>query len=85
MQKLVAETIAAGAVAVAPDALASQVQLYRSAAQIGVTYTAARSSTAMRKHHALARRLLDRQEDYLRFTTDWRIPATTTARSATSA
>ena len=29
----------------------------------------------MRKHHALARHLLDRQADYLRFTTDWRIPA----------
>jgi hypothetical protein len=28
----------------------------------------------MRKHNALARRLLDRQDDYLRFTTDWRIP-----------
>lgn len=27
-----------------------------------------------RKHNALAHRLLDRQEDYLRFTTDWRIP-----------
>ena len=29
----------------------------------------------MRKHHALARRLPGRQDDYLRFTTDWRIPA----------
>ena len=29
----------------------------------------------MKKHHALARRLLDRQDDYLRFTADWRIPA----------
>ena len=29
----------------------------------------------MRKHNALARRLLDRQDDYLRFITDWRIPA----------
>ena len=29
----------------------------------------------MHKHHALARRLLDRQYDYLRFTRDWRIPA----------
>jgi hypothetical protein len=29
----------------------------------------------MRKHNALARRLLDRQDDYLRFTRDWRIPA----------
>ena len=28
----------------------------------------------MRKHNALARRLLHRQEDYLRFTTDWRVP-----------
>ena len=29
----------------------------------------------MKRHNALARRLLDRQDDYLRFTTDWRIPA----------
>jgi hypothetical protein len=29
----------------------------------------------MRKHHALARRLLDRQGDYLRFTNDFRVPA----------
>jgi len=27
----------------------------------------------MSKQHALARRLLDRQDDYLRFTTDFRI------------
>ena len=32
-------------------------------------------SKVMRKHNALARRLLDRQDDYLRFTRDWRIPA----------
>lgn len=29
----------------------------------------------MKKHDALARRLLDRQDDYLRFTQDWRVPA----------
>jgi transposase len=75
MQKLVGEAVTAGADALDPDALAGQVQLYRSAAQIGLTQTAARSSTVMRKHHALARRLRDRQDDYLRFTTDWRIPA----------
>ena len=40
-----------------------------------MTQTSARSSKVMRKHNALARRLLDRQDDYLRFTTDWRIPA----------
>lgn len=28
----------------------------------------------MRKHNTLARRLIDRQDDYLRFTRDWRIP-----------
>jgi transposase-like protein len=75
MQKLVAEAIAAGADTVNPDALDKQVQLYRSAAQIGITQTAARSSKVMRKHNALARRLLDRQDDYLRFTTNRRIPA----------
>lgn len=29
----------------------------------------------MRKQHAPARRLLDRQDDYPRFTADWQIPA----------
>ncbi len=75
MQKLVAEAVAAGADNVDADALDKQVALYRSAAQIGITQTAARSSKVMKKHNALARRLLDRQDDYLRFTTDWRIPA----------
>jgi transposase len=73
MQKLVAEAITAGAAA-DPDTLNTQVQLYRSAAQIGLTQTAARTGKLMRKHHALARRLRDRQDDYLRFTTDQRIP-----------
>jgi transposase len=75
LQKLVGEAIAAGADAVDPDALDKQLQLYRSAAQIGLSATAARSTKVMRKHHALARRLLDRQNDYLRFTRDWRVPA----------
>ena len=73
MQKLVAEAVAAGA-AVDPDALDKQVQLYRSAALIGLTQTAPRTGKLMRKHHALARRLRDRQDDYLRFTSDSRIP-----------
>ncbi len=56
-----------------PPALAVQIHRYRSAALLGERQTAARSGTPMRKRHALARRLLDRQDDYLRFTTDWRI------------
>ena len=75
MQKLVADAIATGADTVDPGALDTQIQLYRSAVQIGITSTTARSDKVMRKHNALARRLLDRQDDYLRFTRDWRIPA----------
>jgi transposase len=74
MQKLAAAAIAAAADTIDPDALDQQVQLYRSAAQIGLTSTVARSNPVMRKHNALARRLLDRQDDYLRFTHNWRIP-----------
>src|SRR5262249_32340199 len=41
---------------------------------IGAGQTRARSGKLMRKHHALARRLLERQDDYLRFTADFRAP-----------
>ncbi|RJQ89679.1 IS66 family transposase [Amycolatopsis panacis] len=75
MQKLVGQAIATGADAIDPDALAEQVRHFRSAVQIGITSTAARSNKVMKKHNALARRLTDRQDDYLRFTIDWRIPA----------
>jgi transposase len=75
MQHLVAQAIAAGADTVDPDALAEQIHRYRSAAQIGATQTATRRDPVMKKHHALARRLIDRQDDYLRFTRDWLIPA----------
>jgi transposase len=74
MQKLIDHAIMAGADAIDPDALGRQVGLYHSAVQIGVNQTAARSTKIMQKHNALARRLLDRQDDYLRFTQDWRIP-----------
>jgi transposase len=70
----VADAIAAGADTLDADALHRGLQLYRSAAQLGITQTQARSDALMRKHNALARRLLDRQADYLRFTTNWRIP-----------
>ena len=75
MQALVSNAIGQGREAADPAALAVQIHRYRSAALLGARQTAARSGTLMRKHHALARRLLDRQDDYLRFTTNWRIPA----------
>jgi transposase len=75
MQRLVTEAISQGRQAVDPASLAEQVTRYRSAALIGASQSKARMGKLMRKHHALARRLLDRQDDYLRFTTDFRIPA----------
>jgi transposase len=74
MQGLVHEAISRGQDAAAPDALAAQARLFRSAVLAGAGQTAARSGPLMKKHHALARRLRDRQDDYLRFTTDLRAP-----------
>lgn len=74
MQKLVSEAISQGRDAVDPDALAQQVSHYRSAALIGISQTRDRPGALARKHHALARRLLDRQDDYLRFTADFTVP-----------
>jgi transposase len=47
---------------------------YHSALLIGRQQTAARAGPLMRKHHALARRLLQREDDYLRYTADPRAP-----------
>ena len=57
-----------------PAALAAAIHRYRSAALLGVQATGARTSKLMGKHNALARRLIDRQDDYLRFTRDPRVP-----------
>jgi transposase len=72
MQDLVREAISRGRDATDPAALAAQVRLFRSAVLAGASQTAARSGALMKKHNALARRLRDRQDDYLRFTTDFR-------------
>jgi hypothetical protein len=74
MQDLVRQAIGQDRDAIDPAALAAQVHLYRSAALAGASQTAARSGALMKKHHALAR-LLGRQDDYLRFTLNWRAPA----------
>jgi transposase len=57
-----------------PHTLDEQVRLYRSGVNIGISTTTHRSDAATRKHHALARRLRDREADYLRFTTDPAVP-----------
>ena len=53
-----------------PAAMAAARHRYRSAVLIGEKQTAARAGPLMAKHHALARRLRERQNDYLRFTAD---------------
>jgi transposase len=45
-----------------------------SALLIGKNQTAARAGPLMRKHHALAKRLLTGEDDYLRFTANSRVP-----------
>jgi transposase len=75
MQGLVRDASHAGHERLDEDVLAEQVTRYRSAVLIGIEQTATRTGKLMKKHNALARRLLDRQDDYLRFTTDWQIPA----------
>jgi len=74
MQQLVTDAATVSADDLEPDALADQVRLFRCAAQLGISETALRSDKITKKHNALARRLRDRQDDYLRFTTDRRIP-----------
>jgi transposase len=74
MQDQVREAISQGRDAVDPAALAAQTRLFRSAVLAGAGQTAARCRPLMKKHNALARRLRDRQDDYLRFTMDLRTP-----------
>ena len=74
MKRLVTDAITRDRDALDPVALAIQVRGYRSAALIGLKQTAARSGKLMKKHNALARRLTGRQDDYPRFTADFRIP-----------
>jgi transposase len=61
--------------AVDSEALGIQIHAFRCATVIGAAQTRARSTPIMAKHHALARRLVERHDDYLRFAHDPRVPA----------
>jgi transposase len=73
-KRLVDAAVAAEAPAVDAVALAHQTRLLRCAASIGASQNRDRVGKLAKKQHALARRLLDRQGDYLRFTTDFAVP-----------
>ena len=74
LKTLVDAAVAAGQTSIEPECLVRLTGRIRSAAQIAVTTTHRRRNKLEAKHHALARRILDRQADYLRFATDFRVP-----------
>ena len=74
LKKLVEVAIDAGRDHVDAAPAATQASLLRSAALLGVRQNKARSTKIMAAHHALARRILDRRDDYLRFSADFRVP-----------
>ena len=76
MKRLASAPIAADSTlnGVDPAAMAAARHQFRSAILIGAQRTAARAGPLMAKQHALARRLRQREDDYLRFTRDARVP-----------
>jgi transposase len=54
--------------------MAEAKQDFRSAARLGVKATTARATNLEKDHNALARRLLGKHDDHLRFTLDARVP-----------
>ena len=62
-----------------PVRLAQLRSWYTSAAATGITANDHRSTKIAQRHHALARRMFDRVDDYLRFATDLRVPFTNNA------
>ena len=74
IKALVNDASANGRTSIDPDELARHRQLLASAATIGIEANRDRDGKLAGKHHALARRLLHRQDDYLRFATDFQTP-----------
>jgi len=65
---------AAGKAAIDPGTLAEHEDWYRKAASAGIALNAARRGKLQQKRHALATRMQDREDDYLRFARDLRVP-----------
>jgi len=74
LKTLVDQAAATNQTSIEPECLARLTGRIRSAAQIAVNTTHRRRDKLEAKHHALARRILNRQADYLRFATDFRVP-----------
>jgi transposase len=70
---------AAGQAAIGPEILKEQEDWYRKAAETGIALNAGRHGKLQQKRHALATRMKDREDDYLRYARDLRIPFTNNA------
>jgi transposase len=70
---------AAGKNAIDPRVLAEHGDWYRKAAATGIALNAGRTGKLQGKRHALAKRMKDREDDYLRFARDLRVPFTNNA------
>jgi transposase len=75
LHTLATQAVAVAAASLDPAELAAQTRLLRHAAHIGISQTAGRGTKLMAARHALACRIVDREDDYLRFTRNQRIPA----------
>ena len=64
----------AGPGAIGTEILDKQSRWFREAADAGIVLNAARRSKLQRKRHALAARMRDRADDYLRFACNLRVP-----------
>jgi transposase len=60
--------------ATGPEILDKQCRWFREAADTGIVMNAARSSKLHKKQNALATRMRDQADDYLRFAHDLRVP-----------
>lgn len=74
LKTLVEQAIAEGISVIDATLLAQQTGYIRSAALIAANTACQPGDTVAARHRALARRILDRQADYLRFATDLRVP-----------
>jgi hypothetical protein len=70
---------AAGKNVISPEVLTEHEDWYRKAASAGIALNSGRCAELQQKRHALATRMRDREDDYLRFARDLRVPFTNNA------
>ena len=73
------KTAEAARAATGPKTLAEHEDWYRKAVATGIALNAGRRGKLQQKRHALATRMHDREDDYLRFARDLRVPFTNNA------